>query len=131
MTARQNGFVLLEALLAVAVFAIGVIALGRCVTNCLAAERFKTEDAHARTVLENRVAEIQSGAVPIAKESTESLQPPFTNWKLKEKAVPLNRKNELDQPLNNLLTVTLEVSWPSDGETHTRSVTFYAVPRTP
>src|SRR5258707_1385616 len=57
MNSNRKGFVLLEALVAVAIFAIGVIALGRCVSNCLAAERLRFEDARSRQVLENRLAE--------------------------------------------------------------------------
>ena len=36
----SRGFLLLESMLAVAIFAIGILALGRCVENCLKAERF-------------------------------------------------------------------------------------------
>jgi type II secretion system protein I len=131
MTRQRKGFVLLEVLLAVAIFAIGVITLGRCVSNCVAAERLKMEDEHARQILENRVAELQSGAIPLGKETTDILKAPFESWKLKQSSVPLDRKNETDQPLTGLLAVTLEVTWPSDGETHARSVTFYAVSRVP
>jgi type II secretion system protein I len=127
MNSPQKGFVLLEALLAVAIFGIAVIALGRCVSNCLAAERLRFEDARSRQVLENRLAEIQLGAVPLAKESTEILKSPYEGWKLKETAVPLVRKNELDQPLTGLQAVTLQVTWTSDGEAHSRELTFYAV----
>ena len=35
---RAGGFMLLEALLAVTIFAIGVLTLGRCVSGCLSAE---------------------------------------------------------------------------------------------
>ena len=127
MNSPQKGFVLLEALLAVAIFAIAVIALGRCVSNCLAAERLRFEDARSRQVLENRLAEIQLGAAPLAKESTEILKSPYAGWKLKQTAVPLVRKNELDQPLTGLQAVTLQVTWTSDGESHSRELTFYAV----
>ena len=51
---KKRGVMLLEAMLAVAIFAIGVITLGRCVSNCIAAERLVQEDALARRALENR-----------------------------------------------------------------------------
>jgi len=131
MTMSRRGFVLLEVLLAVAIFAIGVITLGRCVSNCVAAERLKAESDRVRQVLENRVAEIQSGAVPLTKEITEPLKPPFAGWVLRQKAIPVDRKNELGQPFQGLFTVTLELTWPGYGETNSRAVTFYAQARTP
>jgi type II secretion system protein I len=126
MNSHGKGFVLLEALIAVAIFAIAVIALGRCVSNCLAAERLQFEDARARQVLENRVAELELGAVPITKSSTETLKAPYDGWKLTETAVPLVRKNELGQKLADLQSVTLQLTWKSDGETHKRELIFYA-----
>ena len=63
---KKRGVMLLEAMLAVAIFAIGVITLGRCVSNCIAAERLVQEDALARRALENRWAEIESGAVLVS-----------------------------------------------------------------
>jgi type II secretion system protein I len=127
----RRGFVLLEVLLAVAIFAIGVITLGRCVSNCIAAEQLKAESDRARQVLENRVAEIQSGAVPLTKEITEHLKAPFAGWTLRQKAIPLDRKNELGQPFQGLFTVTLDLTWPSHGRTNSRTVTFYAQSTTP
>ena len=74
---KARGFMLLEALLAVTIFALGVLTLGRCVSACLSAERLKAEDALARRALENRWAEIESGAVQMTNESTEELKAPF------------------------------------------------------
>jgi hypothetical protein len=127
MKSRPEGFVLLEALIAVAIFAIGVIALGRCVSNCLGAERLRFDDIRARQVLENRIAEIQGGAVAIVKEHTEKLPAPLEGWNLKETAVPLKRKNELGQDLTNLVAVTLQVSWPDGSEVYHREILFYAL----
>ena len=126
MRTSLRAFVLLEVLLAVAIFAIGVITLGRCVSNCIAAEKLKSEGEYARQFLENRIAEIQSGATPLNKEIDEYLKGPSTGWKLHQRAVPLERKNELGQPLQGLFAVTLDLTWPSGGEACSRSITFYA-----
>ncbi len=123
------GFVLLEALLAVAIFALGVLALGRCVSNCVAAEHFKMEDALARRALENRIAEIEAGAASPIGAKSEVLPEPFRGLTLSQSSAPLALKNENDQPLAGMTVVTLAVSWRSDGETHVREQTFYAYPR--
>lgn len=120
-----RGFILLEALLAVAIFSLGVFALGHCVSNCLAAERLKFEDALAQRALSNRFAEIIGGATPVAKETTEELKQPFEGWKLKQTAVPLQRSIGDGEKLAGLMAVTLEVSWVSSGETQRRISTFY------
>src|SRR4051794_7257889 len=62
---RGRGYVLLEAVLAVAIFALGMLALGHCISQGLMAERVKTEDARARRVLQNRFAEIEAGAAAV------------------------------------------------------------------
>ena len=123
------GFVLLEALLATAIFALGVISLGRCVSNCIAVERLKAENIQAQRILENRVVEIEAGAVLPSPESVESLPPPWTGWKLRQSLAPVEKKNENGQPFGGLKVVRLEVSWRSGVETPSRSLTFYVQPR--
>jgi hypothetical protein len=124
-----GAFVLLEALLAVAIFATGIIALGRCVTNCVAAEQFKAEDARARRALESRLVEIESGAVPIINPQIETLSGAYSGLKLKQTATPLRRKNESGVELSGLFSVTLEVTWSGRGEAHSRASTTYVLPR--
>jgi Tfp pilus assembly protein PilV len=128
---RRAGFVLLEAMLAVAIFALGVIALGRCVSNCVAAEHFKAEDARARRVLENRMAEIEAESVEFSNASEEKLKAPFEGMTLKQKRVVLKKKNEQKADMTGLFAVTLEVTWLSDKETQSRQLTFYVHPRKP
>lgn len=128
---RRAGFVLLEAMLAVAIFALGVIALGRCVSSCVAAERFKAEDARARRVLENRMAEIEAESVAANNASEEKLKAPFEGMTLKQKRVILKKKNEKKAEMTGLYAVTLEVTWLSDRETQSRQLTFYVHPRKP
>jgi type II secretion system protein I len=127
----SKGFVLLEALLAVAIFALGVLALGRCVSNCVAAERLKSEDALARRALENRMAEIEAGVVSSSETRAEDLSGPCQGFRLVQSNVPLERRNERDQPLAGISVVTLAVSWQGAGETHQRTQIFYASPVRP
>ena len=128
---KTRGFMLLEALLAVAIFALGVLTLGRCVSGCLAAERLKEEDALARRALENRWAEIESGAVPLSRESTEELKAPFEGMKLKTTGVAVEKTNEKAEIIEGIFAVTLSVTWASDGEEQAKELTFYFYPRQP
>lgn len=126
----RRGFVLLEAMIAVAIFAIGVLALGKCVSNCLVAERFKEEDGRARRALENRMLEIEAGSVPLSDSITEELKEPFDGMTIKQTRVPLKKKNEKDEDIVGLESVTLELTWKSDGEEHAKELTFYVYPQT-
>ena len=93
--AKVRGVMLLEALLAVTIFAIGVITLGRCVSNVIAAERQKEDDALARRALENRWAEVESGAVPLmdagngSASRSEELKGPFAGMTMRMTTVPV------------------------------------------
>src|SRR5256885_7152352 len=57
---RFNAFALYEVLIGVTIFAIGVVALGRAVENCLNASALSAEEARVREILWNRMAEIQT-----------------------------------------------------------------------
>ena len=126
---KAHGFMLLEALLAVTIFALGVLTLGRCVSGCVSAERLKEEDALARRALENRWAEIESGAVPLTNESTEDLKAPFEGMKLKMTRVAVTKTNEKDEKIEGIFAVTLGVTWESDHEEQTKELIFYVYPR--
>jgi Tfp pilus assembly protein PilV len=55
-----GGFALYEVLLGVTIFAIGVLALGRAVENCLNASTLSAEENVVQQILANRMAEIQA-----------------------------------------------------------------------
>ena len=127
----KRGFVLLEAMIAVMVFSIGVLALGRCVENCIVAERIKMEDEHARRFLLNRMAEIEQGAIVMQEKAAEELKGAFAGMSLKTTRVPLKKKNEKVPPqeLFGLFVITLELSWKSGGQDLSRDLTFYVYPQ--
>jgi Tfp pilus assembly protein PilV len=122
---RQRGFWLLEALLAVAIFSIGIIALGGAVNNCLVAQRVKQDDLRARLALANRLAEIEAGSVQVGDGTVEDLKGAFEGMKLKQTRVPLKRKNEKNQDITGIDAVTLNVRWKSDGQELSRELYFY------
>src|SRR5262249_39496016 len=57
---RLNAFALYEVLLGITIFALGVIALGHAVENCLNASTINAEEGVVRQILSNRMAEIQA-----------------------------------------------------------------------
>jgi hypothetical protein len=126
---RRRGFVLMEAMIAVAIFALGVLALGRCVENCMVANFIKEDDARVRLALRNRMLEIQTNAIPLTDKSTEELKGMFTGIKLRTTRVPLKRKNEKDEEIFGIFTVKVEALWTADGQDLTKELTFYVYPR--
>ena len=132
---RERGIMLLEVMLAVMIFSIGVITLGKCVSNCIAAERWKEEDALARRALENRWAEVESGAVPLNAKgagpstSSEELKGPFAGMTMKMATVPVLKKNEREEKIEGISAVTLTVVWQSGGEEASKELIFYVYPR--
>jgi type II secretion system protein I len=124
-----SGFVLIEVMIAVAIFAMAVLALGEGVRNCIAAQIAQEDDARAVRVLENRMAEIELGAVPLQDSTTEDLKEPFKGMKLKTTRVQLKKKNEKEQDLFGLYTVNLDLIWKSDGVPQERVLSFYYFPR--
>ena len=57
---NRFGFALYEVLLGLAIFALGIIALGHAVGNCINASAISADDARVRQILANRMAEIQT-----------------------------------------------------------------------
>lgn len=126
----KKAFILLEAMLAVFIFSIGVLGLAKCVQNCLLAEMAKDEDSRARRCLMNRMAEIEAEAVTLDdKSSSEKLKGEFDGMTLKQSRLELKRKNEKDQDITGLFEVTLELLWKSHGADQSRVLKFYVYPR--
>ncbi|MEI8342423.1 MAG: prepilin-type N-terminal cleavage/methylation domain-containing protein [Verrucomicrobiota bacterium] len=123
-----RGFILLEVLIGVMIFSVGVLALGKCVNNCLAAQIVTAEDQRARLALENRMAQIEGGEVKVDTiEKKEKLKGMFNGMEISQKRTPLKLKNEKDKRLDNLFVIDLEVSWKSGTEPQSKSLSFYAL----
>jgi Tfp pilus assembly protein PilV len=121
---RERGFALLEAMLAVAIFALGILALGRCISQGLAVERLKGEDARASRILQNRAAEIEAGAIPTT-EAQVKIDGVNGGIILTQTREALHKKDEHGAELANLFQVKLEAAWLSGSERPSRSLSFY------
>src|SRR5437764_11659059 len=65
----QIAFALYEVLMGLAIFALGVLALGRAAQNCLNASTLNAEENRVRQILSNRMAEVQT-----ARESPDPVK---------------------------------------------------------
>ena len=127
---QLHGYALLEAMLAVAIFALGVLGLGRCISQGLAVERFEVEDARIYRLLENRAAEIEAGSA-LPTESQEKIAGVNGGVILSQTRHDVHRNDEHGQELANLSLITLEAAWVSNGEPQSRSLNLYVSTRQP
>ena len=121
---RCNGFALYEVLIGVAIFAIGVLALGRAVENCLNASTLNAEEERVRQILSNRMAEIQAtpGFPDATKES--KVDTGYGVVKLIQKSAPAGLKED-NIELGGINLVTLTVQWTRGGVDQSRQLQFY------
>ena len=116
-------------MVAVAIFAVAVLAFGKCVENIMAAQLIKEEDEQVRRFLDGKMAEIEAGAVIVNDRSTtEEVKDWLPGAKLSTKRTQIKRKNEKDQDLFNLYVVDVELTWLSNGDKQSRTVSFYVYP---
>jgi len=122
-----RGFVLIEVMLGVMIFSMGVLALGRCVSNCITAESVRQETERARLALENRMAEVEAGQIATNKDISEDLGDSFPGMTIKQTRHPVPAKNEKQEVINGLYEVDLEVDWTSENEPQSRQLSFYVL----
>jgi len=121
----RRAFALYEVLLGITIFALGVIALGRAVENCLNASTINAEEGVVRQILSNRMAEIQSArGVP---DDSKEFRVDSNYGGLK--VVQQTAAAELTEPDNTLLSgiylVTLTARWQQGGVPQSKQVRFY------
>ena len=122
---RFNGFALYEVLLGVTIFAVGVLALGRAVENCLNASTLNAEENAVQQILSNRMAEIQAarGVPDQAKEF--KINSGYGLIKLVQKSAPAELTEPNKTVLNGITLVTLTAQWQGGGTSQSRQIRFY------
>ena len=126
---KSAGFLLLESMLAVASFGLGVIALSRCVQNCMSAERIRREEGLAQRLLANYLVQIETEALPISDQMTEKLKGAWAGMTMDIKREQMKLQNEKEQELFGLYKVTLDVSWTTGREVIHRDLSFIIYPK--
>src|ERR1700682_3654462 len=111
----RGAFALYEVIIGVAIFAVGVLALGRAVENCLNASTLSAEEERVRQILSNRMAEIQTtpGIPDAAKEL--KVDTGYDVIQLLQRTVPAQLKEENGTQLDKINVVTLTAKWTRGG----------------
>ena len=125
MRRSKTGFALYEVLMGLAIFALGVLALGRAVQNCLNASTFNAEENRVRQILSNRMAEVQTtpGFPDAAKEFT--VDTGYGMVKLIQKSAPAGLEENNGVPLAGVNRVTLTAKWTRGGAEQSQQIEFY------
>jgi len=118
-------FALYEVLLGVAIFALGVIALGRAVENCINASTISAEENVVRQILSDRMAQVQvESAVPDAEKEFK-IKTSYGRITLTQRTAPA----ALTEPDNTLISginlVTLTARWEHAGVPQSKQIQFY------
>src|SRR5262252_6171651 len=100
------GFALYEVLMGLAIFALGVLALGRAVENCLNANTLNAEENRVRQILANRMAEVQATPGPPDQKKELNVDTGYGMVKLIQSSVPADLQEDNGAPLGGLNRVT-------------------------
>lgn len=125
MRRSKRGFALYEVMMGVAIFAFGVLALGRAVQNCLNASTLNAEESRVRLILSNRMAEVQTrpGLPEVAKEFTVNTG--YGVVKLIQTSAPANLEDDNGAQLTGVHRVMLAAKWTRAGVDQSQQIEFY------
>jgi hypothetical protein len=130
--AGKRGFVLFEAMVATAIFAIAVIGLARCVEAGLTAGLAQREDSRARRALLNWMREVLASTpghelrnMPLGIE----LRGEFAGFRLYQSVITLELEDQTNkQKVDGIYEVNLELVWNAGGGRGSKRMKFYASP---
>ena len=115
-------------MLGVTIFAIGVLVIGRSVSNCLNASTINAEEDRVRQILANRMAEIQATPTNPDASAESKIDTGYGAVKLIQKSAPAGLK-ENDVDLVGINRVTLLAEWQRAGINQTQRIEFYVYRR--
>ncbi len=122
---RPSSFALYEVLMGLAIFALGVLALGRAVENCLNASTLNAEENRVRQILSNRMAEVQ--ATPGFPDPTKefNIDTGYGLVKLIQKSGPAKLEEDNGTQLAGVNRVVLTAKWKRGGAEQSQQIEFY------
>jgi hypothetical protein len=108
-----------------AIFAIGVLSLGRAVQNCLNASTLNAEENRVRQILSNRMAEVQAtpGFPDPSKEF--NIDSGYGLVKLIQKSAPAELEENDGTQLAGVNRVVLTAKWKRGGAEQSQQIEFY------
>jgi Tfp pilus assembly protein PilV len=120
-----TAFALYEVLMGVAIFAFGVLALGRAVQNCLNASTLNAEEERVRLILSNRMAEVQAtpGLPDAAKEF--NVDTGYGKVKLIQTSTDAGLVDDNGAQVSSIHRVTLTAKWTRAGSDQSERIEFY------
>jgi len=124
---RSNrlAFALYEVLIGLAIFSLGVIALGRSVQNCLNASGLNADEDRVRQILADRMAELQATpGFPDTKKETK-VATGYGDVLLVQRSAPAGLTGENNTEINGINLVTLTAEWKRGGVQQSRKIQFY------
>ena len=122
---KRAAFALYEVLIGLAIFSLGVLALGRSVQNCLNASGLNAEEDRVRQILADRMAEVQATpGLPDSKKETK-IATGYGDVVLVQKSVPTPLKTDANTEINGMNLVTLVAEWKRGGVAQARKIQFY------
>jgi Tfp pilus assembly protein PilV len=122
---KRAAFALYEVLIGLAIFSLGVLALGRSVQNCLNASGLNAEEDRIRQILADRMAEVQvTPGLPDAKKETK-IATGYGDIVLVQRSVPTALKVDANTEINGMSLVTLTAEWKRGGAAQSRKIQFY------
>jgi hypothetical protein len=121
----KYAFALYEVLLGVAIFAIGVIALGRAVENCINASTISSEETVVRQLLSDRMAQVQAAAAVPDAEKEFKIKTSYGRVTLTQKSVAAALTEPDNTVINGINLVTLTAHWEHAGIPQSKQIQFY------
>ncbi|MFL6588896.1 MAG: hypothetical protein ACJ8M4_01855 [Chthoniobacterales bacterium] len=121
----RRAFALYEVLLGVTIFAIGVLALGWSVQNCMNASALSAEDDRVRQILADRMAEIQATPGLPDKSKETKIDTGYGEVVMVQKTAPAGLKGENNTELSGINVITLIAEWKRSGVAQSRRIQFY------
>jgi Tfp pilus assembly protein PilV len=121
----KYAFALYEVLLGVAIFAIGVISLGRAVQNCLNASTISSEENVVRQILSDRMAQVQAASGVPEAEKEFKLTTSYGRVILTQKTAAAALTEPDNTVINGINLVTLTARWQHAGVPQSKQIQFY------
>ncbi|PYK30959.1 MAG: hypothetical protein DME57_05330 [Verrucomicrobia bacterium] len=118
-------FALYEVLMGLAIFALGVLALGRAVENCMQASTLNAEENRVRQILSNRMAEVQATPGPPDQSKEFNVDTGYGPVRLIQKTAPANLQDDLGAQLSSMHHLTLTAKWARRGADQSQQIEFY------